>query len=129
MAKDYGPMDQDTVVRIAALENGQITLQSSMLKMEQSVDRLASNFNAYINEQAKAPKAVPFKEIMWTIVCCFGFVVSVITFIDARADSRISPYHQASQDQKLRIDRLEKQNEKIYDAIAPLIYSRKGDLK
>ena len=89
-----------------------IVVEEGLVRVERSVDSLTKSISAYMAEQIRAPRAIPFKEIVVTAGASFAFFLAVLGFMDSRNEM-------ASRDVRFLIA----QHEKQLQTLAPLTYS------
>lgn len=83
-----------------------IVVEDGLARLERSVNTLADTLQRYVQEQAKAPRSIPFKEIISTAAATLAFVVGILAFLDSRAatEAKLATY---------RIERIERDVEKL----------------
>lgn len=89
-----------------------ILVEEGLSRLERSVESLASSIGKYITEQASAPRAIPFKEIIITAGATFALFVAGLNFMDQRNSM-------ATQDMRALLQSHSKQLERL----APITYS------
>lgn len=93
-------------------------VEEQLGRLERSVTSLSDSISRYITEQAGAPRAIPFKEIIVTAGATFALFVAGLQFMDQRNDM-------ATKDMRALIASHAKQLERL----APITYSPQLSLK
>lgn len=95
-----------------------ILVEEGLSRLERSVESLASSIGKYITEQASAPRAIPFKEIIITAGATFALFVAGLNFMDQRNDM-------ATKDMRVLLQSHAKQLERL----APITFSPQLQVK
>lgn len=61
-------------------------VEEQLGRLERSVTALSDSIGRYITEQAQAPRAIPFKEIITTAGITFALFVAGLQFLDQRQE-------------------------------------------
>lgn len=93
-------------------------VEEQLGRLERSVTNLSESIGRYISEQAQAPRAIPFKEIIATAAITFGLFVAGLNFMDQR-------HELATKDMRNTLVSHAKQLERL----APITYSPQLSLK
>lgn len=89
-----------------------VVVEQGLQELKTTVQDLAKSINQYISEQAKAPRPIPFKEIIATAAATLALVGMVMNMFDARVERAVelsaSRMKQEAILQQYRLERLEK---------------------
>lgn len=97
MATDHNPhlySDPKLYARVEVLEQG-------VQHIAASVDSLSKSFARFVDKQNDRPVPIPFKEIIVTAGACFGLLLGISNWVDARISAQLAkPVYQIEQLQK-----------------------------
>ena len=93
--------------RVGILENG-------LMRLESAVERIGNMMSKQLEDASRAPRVVPFKEIMATAAVTLTVFYGVLRFIDERVES-------ATRDVRNTVELHERELQRI----RPLIYSQR----
>lgn len=89
-----------------------VVVERGLDELKSTVGDLAKSINRYINEQNKAPRPIPFKEIVVTAVSTLALFSGILTFLDNRTADKIEIAHKRDAGAKAvieyRLDQIEK---------------------
>ena len=80
-------------------------VESTVERLERTVNSMASSMQRYIEEQARSPRPIPFKEIMLTAAATLTVFYGIVQFFEQRIEANTSKM-------KYQIELLERNTEK-----------------
>lgn len=107
------PMSDDNILaRMTVVE-------SAVERLERTVNTLASSMQRYVEEQVRAPRPIPFKEIMITAAATISVFYGIVQFFEQRMDSntKILQY---------RIEQIERKADRLHQLPAIMAIPRQN---
>ena len=64
-----------------------VVVERAVTDLKESVGELSRTLNKWMQELSRAPRPIPFKEIVVTAAATLAVFASIISFLDSRAES------------------------------------------